>query len=213
MDTTGAWLIVDGSRAPTTACGVLQAGTVPQAVQGSQGRFLMDRVARILANVEGVIYAVAGVLLAATALLILGHATMIFVTHVSSQNVVAAVIELLEELLLALMAVELLYTVTVSIRTRSLSAEPFLIVGLVAAVRRVLTLSVEAANVMQNDLERFKLAMIEIGLLVLSVLILVVAIHILRRTQRPPRPNGSERPQSRRGYSRGQQQQQRPRDR
>ena len=71
----------------------------------------MDRVARVLAQVEGVIYAIAGVLLAATALLILGHATMTFVTHVSSQNVVVAVIELLGELLLALMAVELLYTV------------------------------------------------------------------------------------------------------
>ncbi len=172
----------------------------------------MDRVARILANVEGVIYAVAGVLLAATALLILGHATMTFVTHVSSQNVVAAVIELLEELLLALMAVELLYTVTVSMRTHSLSAEPFLVVGLVAAVRRVLTLSVEASSIMQSDLERFKLAMIEIGLLVLSILVLVVAIHILRRTHRPPRPSGSERSQSRRGYGRSQPQQ-RARDR
>jgi hypothetical protein len=114
------------------------------------------------------------------------------------------------------MVVELLYTVTVSIRTRSLSAEPFLIVGLVAAVRRVLTLSVEAANIMQTDLELFKLAMIEIGLLVLSILVLVIAIHILRRTHRPARPNGFERSQSRRGYSRGQQQrpqQQRPRER
>lgn len=180
----------------------------------------MDRVARILAHVEGVIYGLAGVLLAATALLILGHATMTFITHLSSQNVVAAVIELLEELLLALMAVELLYTVTVSIRTRSLSAEPFLIVGLVAAVRRVLTLSVEAANIMQTDLELFKLAMIEIGLLVLSILVLVIAIHILRRTHRPARPNEFERSQSRRGYGRGQQQQtqqrpqqQRPRER
>jgi hypothetical protein len=188
MDTTAAWLVVR--------------------------EVLMDRVARILAHVEGVIYGLAGVLLAATALLILGHATMTFITHLSSQNVVAAVIELLEELLLALMAVELLYTVTVSIRTRSLSAEPFLIVGLVAAVRRVLTLSVEAANIMQADLELFKLAMIEIGLLVLSILVLVIAIHILRRTHRPGRPNGFERSQSRRGYGRGQQQtQQRPQQR
>lgn len=172
----------------------------------------MDRVARILTQVEGAIYAIAGVLLAATALVILGHATFTFVTHVGSQSVVSAVIGLLEELLLALMAVELLYTVTVSIRTRSLSPEPFLIVGLVAAVRRVLTLSVEAASIMEIDLERFKLAMIEIGLLVLSVLVLVVAIHILRRTQRFARTNGSERPPSRRGYSRGQSQQ-RQRDR
>ena len=154
----------------------------------------MENVARLLERAEGVIYTIAGVLLALAALVIFGHAIYAFVQHLAEGAFSLAIIKLLEELLLALMAVELLYTVTDSIRTRSLSAEPFLVVGLVAAVRRILTISVEAANWMQTDPERFRMALWEIGLLTGAVLVLVVSIHILRRCrQAEPCPEARER--------------------
>ena len=78
----------------------------------------MERVAQILDRIEGAIYAIAGVLLAATALLILGHATITFVANIGTHDVVASVIQLLEELLLAFMAVELLYTAISRARKR-----------------------------------------------------------------------------------------------
>ena len=143
----------------------------------------MERSAGILEKVEGVIYVLAGILLAIVAFVILGHAVYLFATHIMAGDFGAAVVDLLEELLLGLMAAELLYTVTVSLRTRSLSAEPFLIVGLVAAVRRILTISVEASHLFAKDPELFRLALYEIGLLVMAVLILVVSIYILRRAR------------------------------
>jgi hypothetical protein len=141
----------------------------------------MRQIAEWLERGEMVLYAIAGVMLAAVALVILIHAAVAFVGDLGDGDIVAAVVHLLEQLLLALMAVELLYTVTVSIRTHSLSPEPFLIVGLVAAVRRILTLSVEASEYLSRDPEHFKLALYEIGLLTVGVLVLVFSIHILRR--------------------------------
>jgi uncharacterized membrane protein (DUF373 family) len=144
----------------------------------------MEAMANLLEKAEGLIYVIAGVLLAVAALVIFGHAVVVFVEHIGAGEVTRGVIDLLEELLLALMAVELLYTVTVSLRTHSLSAEPFLVVGLVAAVRRILTLSVEAANLLQTDIEHFKMALYEIGLLTVAILVLVYSIYVLRRCRR-----------------------------
>lgn len=144
----------------------------------------MNRIADLLEQVEALIYVLIGILLAAVAIVILMHSVYAFAVHVGEGNVPAAVVSLLEELLLGLMAVELLYTVIVSLRTHSLSAEPFLIVGLVAAIRRILTISVEAAHLFAKDLEQFKMALYEIGLLTGAVLVLVFAIFIMRKARR-----------------------------
>jgi len=58
----------------------------------------------------------------------------------------AAILELLDRSLLILMFVELLYTVQVSFRAHALKPEPFLVVGLIAAVRRILVVTARARN-------------------------------------------------------------------
>ena len=80
------------------------------------------------------------------------------------------------------MIVEILYTVRVSFRTQVLSAEPFLIVALIAAVRRILLISVETAYVP----EKFTIHMLEIGILGALILVFVLAIILLRRNSIPP---------------------------
>jgi hypothetical protein len=144
----------------------------------------MRQIAEWLERGEVVLYAIAGIMLAVVSLAILIHAAVGFVNDLGEGGIVSAVVHLLEQLLLALMAIELLYTVTVSIRTHRLSPEPFLIVGLVAAIRRSLTLSVEASEFLSRDPEQFKLALYEIGLLTIGILVLVISIHILRRSRK-----------------------------
>ena len=48
----------------------------------------------------------------------------------------------LNDILLVLMVVELVYTVTLSLRGIMLSAEPFLIVGMIATIRRMLVITI-----------------------------------------------------------------------
>jgi len=107
-------------------------------------------------------------------------------------------IEITERLLFVLMLVEILHTVRISIRSQELLMEPFLIVGLIASIRRVLVITMQAAKLTAEghpsggSEAAFRISMIELGILGLLVLIFVVSIYLLRRTPaRSPdvRPN------------------------
>ena len=55
-------------------------------------------------------------------------------------------LRVLNELLVVLMLVEILHTVRISIRSHVLVTEPFLVVGLIASIRRILVISLEMAT-------------------------------------------------------------------
>jgi hypothetical protein len=61
------------------------------------------------------------------------------------------IVALLGRVLLILLVVELLYTVQVSFREHALMPEPFLLIGLIAGIRRVLLLTAELAQVHGPD--------------------------------------------------------------
>ena len=93
-------------------------------------------------------------------------------------------VTLLDRILLILMMIELLYAVQVSIREHTLAPEPFLIVGLIAAIRRLLVLIAEFAGLLEKNKGAFQGAMLELGLLRVIIVDLVVSLVILRK--RPP---------------------------
>lgn len=75
------------------------------------------------------------------------------------------------------MVIEILYTVKITMREHILCAEPFLIVGLIAAIRRILIISVETAY-FQDKLNMY---MFEIGVLTGMILIFVISIVLLKK--------------------------------
>lgn len=145
-----------------------------------------DRLFRWLALGEDGIYLVAGGLLAATAVILLISAVGTFVEAVKGGNVRVHAIEILDSLLLVLMLVEILYTIRLAVREHTLLMEPFLIVALIASVRRILVLTPEAAEFIKSEPGAFRNAMVELGLLTLLILVLVVCIAILRRSASRP---------------------------
>ena len=116
-------------------------------------------VARAFTWVEDIVYVGLGLLLAISALLLLGSGAVAFAGAVSDGQLASAVISLLDRLLLTLMIVELLYTVQVSFREHTLVPEPFLLVGLVAATRRILVLTAELGDVKERSAETFRASM------------------------------------------------------
>ena len=100
------------------------------------------------------------------------------------------IFELIDRLLLVLMVAELLLTVRISIRAHRLVVEPFLIIGLIATIRRTLVLGLHAEEFTKIsqwsvDVEsRFRASMIELGLLALLIAVLVASIYVVRT--RPP---------------------------
>ena len=150
---------------------------------------LRERFSDNLGRVEVAIYSMLAVLLALTALVTIASASKMLWDALSRWSLPAQTLRVLNELLVVLMLVEILHTVRISIRSHKLViAEPFLIVGLIASIRRMLVITLEAATLSRegawvSDGARaiFHGSMIELGLLGLLVLILVHSIIWLRR--------------------------------
>ena len=138
-------------------------------------------VARAFTWVEDIVYVGLGLLLAISALLLLGSGAVAFARAVSDGQLAGAVISLLDRLLLTLMIVELLYTVQVSFREHTLVPEPFLLVGLVAATRRILVLTAELGDVKERSAETFRASMIELGVFALMIVAFVVCLLLMRK--------------------------------
>ncbi|HWP60328.1 MAG TPA: phosphate-starvation-inducible PsiE family protein [Candidatus Acidoferrales bacterium] len=144
-----------------------------------------ERIARCFTAVEDIVYVGLGVLLAASATLLLVSAAVLFAQSLMAGTFGDKVVTLLDRLLFVLMIVEVLYTVQVSFREHTLIPEPFLIVGLIAVIRRVLILTAEFSSPAEINESAFRNAMFELGLLTLLILALVVSLFLLRRRAQP----------------------------
>ncbi|MFN2493316.1 MAG: phosphate-starvation-inducible PsiE family protein [Pyrinomonadaceae bacterium] len=89
-------------------------------------------------------------------------------------------VPLLDRLLLILLVVELLYTVQVSFREHGLIPEPFLLVGLIAGIRRVLVLTAEFARIKEQTAEVFQHLIVELAVLTFLIVALVISLVLLR---------------------------------
>ncbi len=140
-----------------------------------------DRFFRWLGLGEDAIYLVAGGVLAMTAVFLLISTGGEFLDAVKDGKLRHHAIEILDSLLLVLMLVEILHTIRIAILRHTLVMEPFLIVALIASVRRILVLTPEAAEFIKSDPGAFRNAMIELGLLTVLILVVVISLAILRR--------------------------------
>jgi uncharacterized membrane protein (DUF373 family) len=143
-------------------------------------------VARAFTYVEDLIYFGLGVLLAGAAIVLLADGAAMFFRTLLAGELPAHVIDLLDRILLILMIAEILYTLQVSIRAHTLVPEPFLVVALIAGIRRVLVLTAEFADILERGAEAFRNAMIELGILTVMIVALVVSLMLLRHRQAQP---------------------------
>jgi uncharacterized membrane protein (DUF373 family) len=151
---------------------------VPRGGRAAEGR---EWLARAFTHVEDAVYLGLGLLLAAGAVALLVTTGFGFVRSVLAGAFADHVIGLLDQVLLIFMIVEILYTVQVSFREHALVPEPFIVVGLIAVIRRVLVLTAEFGELLEKGEHIFRNAMLELGLLTVMVIALVVALVLLRR--------------------------------
>ena len=142
---------------------------------------LRDRISNVFTRIEDITYIGLGVLLAAGALILLGAAAWFLYNNIFSGEIRENIVDLLDQILLILMVLEILYTVQVSFREHTLSPEPFLVVGLIAAVRRVLIITAEFSKPEEVLEAAFRNAMMELGLLTVLILSLVLSLQLLKR--------------------------------
>ncbi|HEX2943131.1 MAG TPA: phosphate-starvation-inducible PsiE family protein [Rhodopila sp.] len=146
---------------------------------------------RLFLDVEHGIYIVLGIVLSLTAIMALINAIGLFWHSAVEQGGGDSLLEIVDRLLFVLMMAEILHTVRVSINSGSLTAQPFLVVGLIASIRRVLVITLESSQTgNQPPAEHhaaFQAAMIELGVLCALILVMVTSIYLLQRAARMTR--------------------------
>ena len=147
-----------------------------------------ERLSRLFGYVEDGLYVGLMVLLAGSAVVLLAGSAASFVRGLVSAALDDQIIGLLDRLLLVLMIVELLYTVQVSFREHLITAPPFLLIALIAGVRRILILTAEIHGVAEKGPDAFRNAMIELALLTAMSLALVLCLALLRTRPGDPGP-------------------------
>jgi uncharacterized membrane protein (DUF373 family) len=138
------------------------------------------RLAKILGLSERVVYYVA-------ALALLVTVGMLFVSagdsilRVPEVGPLETALEVLDRVLLIFIFAELLGTISTIVREREVKAEPFLLIGLIAVVRRILGVTVSIEQSLGTP--EFNSLLLELGVLTGLVLTLTIALYFTRRME------------------------------
>ncbi len=149
--------------------------------QGTKETGARRVVSSVFSGVQDAVYVALGVLLAATAAVMIVQGAVDLARTATRGMDAVAIVAVLDRILLALMVVELLYTVQVSFREHALVPEPFLLVALIAGVRRVLVITAEFSAREGKDEDVFRHVMWELALLTVLIIVLVASLVVMRR--------------------------------
>ncbi|HZP43379.1 MAG TPA: phosphate-starvation-inducible PsiE family protein [Candidatus Binatia bacterium] len=131
---------------------------------------------------EDLVYANLGLLLAVSAVVLLGTSAYEFPRTAGGGSLTGNVVALLDKMLLVLPVVELLYTV--SFREHAIVPEPFLLVDVIAAIRRVLVLTAEIGHPQPGDSNVFVFFVTALAVLTVLILLLAISLLLLRKSAR-----------------------------
>ena len=145
-------------------------------------RSARSRVARSLSAAESVVLVLIALVLSILAVILLIGSVQTLISAVLTGTIQNLSIEILDSVLLVMMTMEIVYTVTVSLEGHTLAAEPFLRLGAIAAIRRMLVITAESTKQFEN-VEVFRSTLMELGLLAFIVVAIAFAIYMLRRSE------------------------------
>jgi uncharacterized membrane protein (DUF373 family) len=140
-----------------------------------------SHAAKVLGMAESVVLVLIGVALVLVAVLLL-YSSMHDLSEAVRQGpgeIEHKAIEILNTVLLVMMTMEIVYTVAISLQSHTLNAEPFLIIGVIAGIRRMLVITATSTE-QEAHPEQFHNMLVELGLLAATVLALAAAIWIFR---------------------------------
>jgi uncharacterized membrane protein (DUF373 family) len=135
---------------------------------------------------EHVVYLAIGAMLVLALLLALAGSGKLLWDGLQDWYGEQPIFDIIDRLLFVLMLVEILHTIHASIRTGTLVCEPFLIVGLIACIRRILVITLETSQITKpdhwadNNIALFHASMLELGVLAVLIIVLVGSIRMTR---------------------------------
>ena len=152
----------------------------------------MIKPAHLFERIESLFFYGLGALLAIAALVAFLEAVFLLAVDILHGAGAMGIVIVLDRVLLVLMLIELLYTVRISVQSREIQCQPFLIIGLIAAIRRVLVVTLQTSMLTSSKTAPSSgkhgiLASSSGELLILSLLIatMVGALAVLKRAKVP----------------------------
>jgi uncharacterized membrane protein (DUF373 family) len=147
-----------------------QAAGAPARPRGVAGTIWL------LEHAQDYVTVAVGVVLLLLAAVLVVSGVIGFFTTVGHQSVLQAGNVLLDRVLLVLILVEIVHTVVLSLRAHRLAAQPFIVVGLVAVIRRILFL-------LSSDA---KINVAELGMLIAMVVAFVAGLIAVSHFEKQP---------------------------
>jgi uncharacterized membrane protein (DUF373 family) len=108
------------------------------------------------------------------------HSWLVFARSVNEHSFLLSSITLVNNLLLVVILLELFRTIVRFLETDILRVEPYLAVGIIACVRRMLTASAELGDLRNVTAEFFANYLKDVALDTITVTLLIIGIFILR---------------------------------
>lgn len=141
----------------------------------------LERLTAVLRIGERLVFCVVALLLFGAALVLAYRALQVLVLLVVSPAPasIGLTAHFLDLILLILMIAEIAYTVTISLRGAVLTPQPFLVVGLIAVIRRILVMTVQ--EVQGQSPAGFTQTTLDLGVLTVVVIAFVFAMYLMRR--------------------------------
>jgi uncharacterized membrane protein (DUF373 family) len=140
-------------------------------------------IVHYLERSERVVLAMIAIVLVVLAVLLLVSNVIGMAQSLINGTMNEQAIDILDGVLLVMMTMEIVYTVTLSLQSHKLVAEPFLVIGIIAAIRRTLVITAESTK-LENSPEVFRSTLMELALLALIVGVMAVSIYVMRRSNR-----------------------------
>lgn len=138
------------------------------------------RLTRLIDVAERAVYYVAAAFLLATIAMVFAAAVR-DILEVIEAGLISTALAVLDSVLLVFIFAELLSTISTIIREREIVAEPFLLIGLIAVVRRILAVTVSIEQSLGTP--RFEDLVIELGVLTALVVALSAALYFTRKSR------------------------------
>jgi len=153
-----------------------------------------SHAAQTLGTSESVVLVLIGTALVLIAVLLLysGMHDLNEAVHRGPEEIERRSIGILNTVLLVMMTMEIVYTVAISLESHTLNAEPFLVIGMIAGIRRMLVITATSTE-QEAHAEQFHNTLVELGLIAATVVALAAAIWILRYSAHKFVTGGSQR--------------------
>ena len=141
------------------------------------------RLLSLLSATDDLLQCVAGFLLAGIAIVLLYHTVAVFGRMLSPHHYQEAVLAAIHDILLVMIVLELLWTVLTYLREHTVPLEPFLFVGIISSVRKLLLIGA------QMSIEHSEAAVVQLQLREMIthgalVFVLIVGLVLVRWSRR-----------------------------